>query len=71
METHEDYSEKANNVRNKLFIKRRTVKWAADQLKKSRQYLHAVFSGKEQRPDLLEKLDEILDNLDEFAALAA
>ena len=63
----EDYRGFAKVVRIKLFAKRKTVVWGAEQLDVSRQYLHAIFNGKERRLDLLQKLDNILEEVEDTA----
>ncbi len=55
---------RANNLRIKLYAAKKTVKWAAENLGVSREWLSKVLNESEESKTLLDKLEALIKNSD-------
>ena len=61
---------RAIKLKVKLLLAQKSIKWAAEQLGVSREWLTKVLNDKEQSEGLLDRLEELIDSLDGMIVLA-
>lgn len=62
--------DRANNLRIRLYAKKKSIKWAASRLQVSREWLSKVLNGTEKSEGLLDKLEDLLEDKSNYALAA-
>jgi len=55
------HESRAKNLRNRLFLLRRTVKWVSEQVGVSRNWASMVLNESAQSEELLDKIEKIVE----------